>query len=414
MARRRLRSIVFWWFAATILLTALTAGMAMHLFAPEPRAWRDMLRRGQTFIGHQFAAVWHDPMLRAELAAGASEDLGVEVVLRDPAGAEIGHYGPSCERHRIVADVERDGATLGIVEVCMPHVGGVPWWFVIGTITGIGTLWAGAGLIARRLARPVDRMGRFAQRIGDGDLRARVELDPRAPIELVPVARALDDMAARVERQISESRELLAAVSHEIRTPLGHLRVLTELLAEGGADRATVSDLERELVDLDDLVGKLLADARVQFSALSCTRLSARSLVTRALNHAGVSSQRLSTDGDDEFDGDPTLLARAIGNLLENAQNHGDGVDAVRVRGEVESVVVEVDDRGPGFGDDYDRAFEPFVRGHGGDRPQQSALGLGLALVRRIARAHGGDAFARPRPGGGATVGFSVRRPRTS
>ena len=122
------------------------------------------------------------------------------------------------------------------------------------------------------------------------------------------------------------------------------------------------------------------------------------------LEHAGVDAARLEVDGDALIDADATLIRRAIANLLDNARIHGGGVVAVRVVRRDGDVVVEVDDAGPGVApDDRPRVFEPFARaGLGG------TLGLGLALVRRIAAAHGGRAWIADRPGGGARVGFSL------
>src|SRR6185436_9849531 len=99
-----------------------------------------------------------------------------------------------------------------------------------------------------------------------------------------------------------------------------------------------------------------------------------------------------------------TLIRRAIANLVDNARVHGGGVRAVRVERRGGEVVVEVDDRGPGVPlAERERVFEPFERaGRGG------SLGLGLALVRRIATAHGGRAWIEDAPDGGARVSLAI------
>ena len=111
------------------------------------------------------------------------------------------------------------------------------------------------------------------------------------------------------------------------------------------------------------------------------------------------------------FEGDPTLIARALANLIDNAKKHGGGVVAVRVVARDGVVAFEVDDAGAGMpeGD----VFEPFYKGHGTNgaaRSENGTLGLGLSLVKRIAEAHGGSAYAGRRPEGGARVGFKVTR----
>jgi two-component system, OmpR family, sensor kinase len=110
--------------------------------------------------------------------------------------------------------------------------------------------------------------------------------------------------------------------------------------------------------------------------------------------------------------GDATLLGRALANLLDNARKHGQGAEALRLFEREGQLAFCVEDRGPGLlpGEET-RVFEPFYRkDRGGEAREAGSLGLGLALVRRIARAHGGDTFAENRPGGGARVGFTLRR----
>ena len=107
-----------------------------------------------------------------------------------------------------------------------------------------------------------------------------------------------------------------------------------------------------------------------------------------------------------ELEADPTLLARALANLLDNAARHGGGATSLQVETDPSEVRFVVEDAGPGIPEHVlPRVFDSFVRG---ERGGASSLGLGLALVRRIALAHGGRAFAENRHQGGARVGFSV------
>lgn len=269
-------------------------------------------------------------------------------------------------------------------------------------------LWLASGVIAWRLTRPLMQVIRVTRDIRDGKLESRIELGRHAG-ELGILAQSVNDMAARIEKQIADQRELLAAVSHEIRTPLGHMRILLESARERAVDPAMVSDLEREVLEIDRLVGQLLAGSRLDFGTLDRRALDAADLAATALERAGLPAEKLEvTTPDASLAGDPTLLARALANLIDNAQRHAGGAVRLGVRAEESSVVFEVDDGGPGFSrEDLGRAFESFYRGR---QRGHGSLGLGLSLVRRIAVAHGGRAWAENLPGGGARVSFSVAR----
>lgn len=285
-----------------------------------------------------------------------------------------------------------------------PHVPGLVFLLVPAFI-----LWAAAGKVARRIARPLDELVQVAQDIGAGKLGARARLDCGGIDEIAELSRAVNDMAARIERQLADQRELLAGVSHEIRTPLGRLRLLVEIGRER-AQGADLDEIEREVLEIDALVGQLLASARLDFSALTLMPLDAGEVAQRAAERAGLGAERVVVElADRAFVGDPTLLARALANLLENARLHGGGVDWLRVRGAAPLVEFAVQDRGPGFPPGQEqRVFERFYRPHTtaappGDKAggaHATGLGLGLALVRRIAEAHGGRVTARNRHGG--------------
>ena len=273
-------------------------------------------------------------------------------------------------------------------------------------------LWMASGAMAWRLTRPLFQVIRVARAIGDGKTGTRMELG-RHGGELGVLADSINDMAARIEKQLADQRELLAAVSHEIRTPLGHMRILLETARDRRVEPALLDDLEREVLEVDRLVAQLLAGSRLDFDAVDRRALDAAEVAALALERAGIDAARLEVATDDtRVEGDPTLLARALGNLLDNAARHGDGATRLRVRAgegdDAGALVFEVDDAGPGFADaDLGRVFESFYRG---ERRGAGSLGLGLALVRRIAVAHGGRATAENLPGGGARVAFSVKR----
>ena len=192
-------------------------------------------------------------------------------------------------------------------------------------------LWMASGGIAWQLTFPLVAVVRTARAIGNGEWSARIKTRRRSG-EIRVLADAINGMAERIEKQLSDQKQLLAAVSHELRTPLGHMRVLIDSAREGaGGDRA-FDELEREVADLDNLVGKLLASSRLEFGQLDRHVINVATMVADAAVQAGVDPDAIVASGDTQADVDPTLLRRAVANLLDNARIHGGGATAVRPR----------------------------------------------------------------------------------
>jgi two-component system OmpR family sensor kinase len=325
-------------------------------------------------------------------------------VLRDTAGVVLDRAG-ACARQDFTVQVPG----RGVLSVCAArHRFGVPWRLGLALLVAVAVLWGASGRIARRIARPIVHLAGVARDLGDGKLASRARLDRRALGEIGTLTTAINDMAGKIERQMRDQRELLATVSHELRTPLGRIRVIGDLLASS-ADPVRLAQLEREVLEMDRLVGELLASARVDFSALTPTRLDAAALAATALERLHQPAGRLHVDTQSRHvEADATLLLRAISNLIDNAERHGKGLVRLSLRSRPGHLVFEAEDAGPGFTEaEMARAFEPFQRRGAGDDDGRS-LGLGLSLVRRIAEAHHGTAFVRNGAAGGAVVGIEL------
>ncbi len=410
--RARLHRRIFFSFGAAILVTIALVGGAMRLIGGEP-AWQKDMERGSTFLAHQFAATWSDPPARAALVKQATSDLDLDFELVDSQGHVLESSGAKCRHPLEVPVTQKTGLgeeRLGTVRICAGRKPSAGPRVAASLAIGFFVLWAASGKLARRLSRPFGEIARVAEELGEGKWSSRVSLD-RHYGEARILAVALNDMAARIEKQLADQRALLATVSHELRTPLARIRLLSEMARGGGAAESPLAEIDREVEEIDVLVADLLASSRLDFGALGRTRLDADEVAERALEVAGTSPDHLVIETRHVgFDGDPTLVARAVANLLENAKRHGGGVSTLRVTTRGSLVVFEVEDDGAGLPEgDEARIFEPFYR-----RPREGgesqSLGLGLALVKRIAEAHAGRAYARTRSEGGALVGIELPR----
>lgn len=404
----QLQRRLFLWFGASIFVTGVVVSLAFAALGRFEGTGRARWQGGAELVSWQASQVWDNPEAQAAWAKHLADGLGWTLQLEDASHHRFASYGPPLRHTHLLAPVHVDGGLVGYVRVDTSPSRRGEWWPVLLLLTLLfGTLWGAAGRIARRIAWPLAELTRVARALGEGQLSARAEVHGKG--EVRELALVMNEMAGRIERQLGDQRELLAGVSHELRTPLSRVRLLLELGRSGAEIPRTLDEVESEVVEMDRLVGELLAGARMDFSAVARVALDARDVAARALERSGLAPSLLQIDAQRRtFHGDPTLLGRALANLLENAARHAGGVTSLRVTEEPRALVFSVEDGGPGFAPgEHPKLFQPFQRGTRSKAGEQG-LGLGLALVRRIAEAHGGRAFAENRSGGGARVGFSV------
>lgn len=428
MARMHRR--LFAAFAAAILLTGFVVVSVMAAVRTGP-TWRNEIERGERYLAGRFTRAWADPGARAELAAATARDLDVDVTLEDSARASSQTFTPSgaratpaCARPAVEFAVGPGERPYGHVRVCTERHRATNGLGRLGIVLGsaLVVLWALAGFVARRLTRPLSELVRVVEDIGKGKLSSRMQLRPHDGGEVGVIAHAVNDMAERIERQIEDQRDLLAAVSHEIRSPLARMRFMVETLRPdpeapvSSPHGRTLDEMDRELQGVDALVGDLLASSRMDFDALNMVELDPADTAHRALERAGLDASLLTIEGaPSAFHGDATLVQCALTNLLANARKHGDAVRSLHISGGAGRVRFAVEDGGAGFASgEVENAFKPFYRGDQARTEQRAGVGLGLALVARIAELHGGRAHAENLPEGGARVfvEFAVRPPR--
>ncbi len=421
--RRSLQRRLFRWFGAAIVSSGLAVFATSQWLGGSPTGKRDydLIR---SFAQNRYREVWRDPAGLARLTDELANELDLSVRVVDSAGKEQLRRGPACHGHTFELAI-RDGAhPLGEVEVCRNQV---PWTglsrFALVPLAAVFVLWLASVVIARRLSRPLDGLARVAIDIGRGKLDQRYRDRRRDTQEVRLLGDALNDMAERIGKQLEDQRALLATVSHELRSPLARMRVLIELLidhTDHAGPQAELTQLEEEVLKVDQLVGDLLASARTDFSALAWRRVDLTQIALEAIEQLGLDPTKLevaTADGHALLDGDATLLTRAVHNLLRNAVHHAGGVHTLRIRaGQGDELRLEVEDDGPGIPAGQEgRIFEPFFRAREGTdtNADSSSVGLGLSLVRRIAEAHGGRVFAERREPRGSRIGFTVRRTKS-
>jgi len=261
----------------------------------------------------------------------------------------------------------------------------------------------GSWPLVRRLTRRLERLRQHVEDLGRGDLGARAPVEGRD--EVADLACSFNRAAERIETLVQAQGLSLAFASHELRSPLARLRVRLEMMT---GDPALREGGRRDIAELDGIVDEVLEASRLETRG-GLGRTETVDVLALAAEEAARSGGVVSGEPV-EVSGDPRLLRRLLRNLLENARRHGDGEVEVRVeRRGGEWARVRVLDRGPGVAEaERDRIFEPFHRPPG--RPGTGeGHGLGLALVRQIARAHGGEARCLAREGGGTVLEVDLR-----
>ena len=295
------------------------------------------------------------------------------------------------------------------------------------TLVVLALLGGVAWFLLRRDLRPLEGMAGTATAIAAGDLSLRV--GPVGSGEVARLASAFDSMLARIEeaftaRTASEARlrRFVADASHELRTPLTSIRGYAELFDLGVRDRP--ADLDRAMSAIsgeaarmstvvDDLLTLAALDQEPEpvHRAVDVVEVATRSVDAFRVAHPDRRITLRVGAGPCTVAGDPARLRQVVDNLVGNAVRHAPAPAAVEVRVAAASgdVVLEVADEGPGVApDDAERIFEPFTRLDPSRARATGGAGLGLAIVRAVVEAHGGDVGVVPTPAGAT---FRVRLP---
>jgi heavy metal sensor kinase len=279
---------------------------------------------------------------------------------------------------------------------------------ILSYVVPLAIVLAGAGgwFLARQSLAPVAAMAARARRIGVEDLHARLPVaNPRD--ELGRLAETFNALLDRLEASLTQQREFMADASHELRTPVTTARTAAAVaLQQPHRDEQEYRDalaiIEQQTTRLSRIVNDMFTLARADTGSypLRHTPLYLDEVVDEVVRAARVLADRkqvaieLAADGSAGFTGDEDLIRRLVANLIDNAVRFAPAGTAVRVElvARPDGCTISVTDNGPGVAPEIQpHIFERFYRGDQARTQTDGGAGLGLALARWIARAHGGD-----------------------
>lgn len=274
---------------------------------------------------------------------------------------------------------------------------------------------AGAWPVAKSLTRRLQALRKGVEVFGAGQLQHRVAVEGRD--EVAALANSFNDAAQRIEDLVTSNRSLLANASHELRSPLARLKMAVSIMADMPPERVAQlkEEIHQDIAELDALVEEVLLASRLDATTeMSRQPVDLLGMVTEEASRVGAEVDIPPDVGRSlqPYMGEERLLRRAVRNLLENAKRYG-GQDPCIVLSLVDGpqgVSISISDAGPGVPHEQrERIFEPFYR-MPGHAEHAGGVGLGLSLVRQIARRHGGDVVCDAPPSGGGR--FTISLPR--
>jgi signal transduction histidine kinase len=406
---RKLYVRIYFAVLASLAVFALAAGLLWRAFGvdgPWSQAYEVAATLAQNALPPAGAPKTEQQAALEKLAANLRADIALFAPDRSPLAA-VGEPLPAPEAGRERGGwIRRWGGPAWAVrlpdgrwlEARAPHGHRhTPYGLFLALALLALAVGVGAYPVARRLTSRLERLQAGVESLGAGELSARVKVE--GSDEVARLAGSFNRAAGRIEELVGAHKTLLANASHELRTPLARIRMAVELMKER-ADPVRKAGLEQDIAELDALLDEILLASRLDAVKEPDTDEQVDLLALTAEECARYDDTQL--DGEPvTVRGDPRLLRRMIRNLLENAKRHGAPPIQVRLSRTGGSAELAVCDHGAGVPEaERERVFDPFYR-HTGTK-EIAGAGLGLALVRQIARRHGGEARCAPRGGQGS------------
>ena len=256
-------------------------------------------------------------------------------------------------------------------------------WFVVAfaLVAPIGWLYA------RHIVKPLARFTSAAEQLGRDPSAALVALE--GPAEIGRAAHAFNVMQSRLRSFVDDRTAMVGAISHDLRTPLTRLRFRIEEVG----DEDIREGMNEEVTEMEEMITSVLTFIRDASTPNVRERFDLGLLVEDVAQDAKMigSDVEVETLTPATVEIDVLGMRRLLTNLVENAVKYGDRA-RIHMRVEEDAAVAEIQDDGPGIPEDeMERAFEPFYRASNAEQSGKKGTGLGLAVCRSIARAHGGD-----------------------
>lgn len=255
-----------------------------------------------------------------------------------------------------------------------------------------------AGWAVRRLTRPLASLADAAAGLAHN--LERPLLPETGPLEVARAAKAFNAMQRDLKRYLETRAQALAGVSHDLRLPITRLRLRLERVPDGELK----SKMEGDLSEMDQMIGSTLQFLRAGSTAEKAVPLDVNALLESIMEDMlTVGAQiRLNGHASEPLAARPQALRRCLVNLLDNARRYGGNAIEMSVTEQGGALEIRIEDRGPGIPPaELERVFEPYVRMEASRAKHTGGAGLGLAIARSIARAHGGDVTLAARAAGG-------------
>ena len=406
--------------AALVLATTIAWFEIFRAYEREPRS-RQISQNLVSIVNlTRTALITSQPEKRRELLSELAEREGIQVYPVEPGE----HIVPPPDRPLLQLVKEAVRAQLGQNTRFAVEREGKPGFWVSFHIDDdeywvriprerierqIALQWLGWGALAlalsllaayfavSRINRPLKALASAAGAIGKGKMPDPIP--ETGPEEIRTLSRAFNQMSQDLARLDADRALILAGVSHDLRTPLSRLRLGLEM---SGADPQLREGMAVDVEEMDRIVNQFLDFARTDggeaFHPADLAALAAEIAEHYRRRGKGVETELSSVPG---VPLQANAMRRVVLNLIDNALRYGEREVSVATRAENGAAVLEVNDRGPGIpAKEVERLKQPFTRLEVA-RSDKGGAGLGLAIVERVVRAHGGSFELLAREGGG-------------